>query len=371
MRAAPPTLAALGLATALGIGDGGLAQGAPDAAPPPPHLALVDGLSPRPRREIHDVTHVTVDAKDAALQVLVRFRRPLLDGVFECVHLYVDCDADERTGIGGADLWVRAAFGSRYQRSNAPAPAEGAPPPARLRRSSWSQPEMQEIRGQPGRATWVNHQERRIDPPTVDGTDLRFDVPLDLLAERGLHYNKFVRVRVEAEGSCSESPVWLEYVCADEGMTIALDGRDAEWSGQPRVADVTGELHPDTSEVDMASLEVDHGPSHVHALVRLAADGFGAIAADSDVEDRDRVTVALEPLEGGGHYMDYVQEVVQAGRASIHGFAGRRLVEFSIPRAPEQAAFRVAAWSDAIRIDRVPDKGWAEVGVPPAAFKPR
>ena len=119
------------------------------------------------------------------------------------------------------------------------------------------------------------------------------------------------------------------------------------------------------------SLEVDHDATHVHALVRLAADGFGWHASDGDIDDQDRVTVALEPLESGGRYMRYVQAVVRPPEKSKFGAAHGRQVEFSIPRVTEQTAFRVVAWSDAIRIDRVPDKGWAEVGVPPEAFKPR
>ncbi len=348
------------------------------AAPDPvvgsasPHLVLEDGLSPRPRREIHDVVRVGVVARAAALQVVVRFRRPLLEGIFECVHLYVDCDADEKTGMDGADLWVRAAIGSRYQRTNAPALVEGVPAPARLFRSSWSRPQIQLIRGGPGRRTWVHQLDRRIDPPTVEEAELRFQVPLDLVVAQGLRYNKSVRVRIEAEGSLSESPIWLEYVCADEGTAIELDGNSKEWSGQPRVDDATDELHPDASEVDLASLEVDHDVTHLHALVRLAAEGLGRTGvSDHDVLDRDRVTVALEPLESGGRYMAYVEEVVDAIRTSKFGVALRRNVEFSIPRVTEQTAFRVIAWTDAIRIDKIPDVGWAELDVPPDAFRPR
>jgi len=371
VRPLPIPSASLALAAALAVGAAGVVRGAPDAASIPSRLALDDGLSRRARREIHDVTHVRVEAKDAALDVLVRFRRPLRDGVFECVHVYIDCDADAQTGKDGADLWVRAAVGSRYQRTSASAPLEGAPPPAELRRSSFSVPHTQAIRGGPGLKTWLHKLERRIAPPTVDDTDLRFEVPLDLVAEQGLRYNGFVRLRVEAEGSCSESPLWLEYVCADEGTPIAKDGRDADWSGQARAVDVTGELHPDADEVDLVSLEVDHDASHVHALVRLAGAGFGGAGHDADVDDRDRVTVALEPLGSGRLYMDYAQAVLTTGQASRFGVVGRRMVEFSIPRAPAQTAFRVVAWSDAIRVDKVPDAGWAEVGVPPEAFRPR
>ena len=368
-------LRSIALAVGLSVGPASVALAAPDPPAPgptfPPHLALVDGQTSRPRREIHDVTHVTIDAKAAALEVVVRFRRPLLVGVFECVHLYVDCDADLRTGIDGADLWVRAAFGSRYQRADAPAVVEGTGASARLFRSSWSLPHTQAMRGQKGLESWLHQLDRRVDPPTVEGAELRFQVPLDLLVARGFRYNMFVRVRVEAEGSLSESPIWLEYVCADEGTPIELDGSDAEWSGQPRVLDATEELHPDTSEVDLASLEVDHDATHVHALVRLATDGFGSYEGDGDVEDQDRVTVALEPLESGGRYMGYVEHAIVPPKESKFGVADGALVEFSIPRVPEQTAFRVVAWSDAIRIDRIPQKGWAEVGVPPEAFRPR
>ena len=123
--------------------------------------------------------------------------------------------------------------------------------------------------------------------------------------------------------------------------------------------------------MDLASLVVDHDVDHVHALVRLAAPGFGKAYDDGDVEDRDEVTVALEPLDTGGRYMEYVERTVGTRRRSPHGVAGERTVEFSIPRAPQQSAFRVVAWADAVRVDKVPEWGTVELGVPPEAFKPR
>lgn len=343
----------------------------PPNAPRPSKVEVPDSHSPRPRRRLHDVEHVTLEAGGGVLAVRVRYRQPLVDGVYACVHIYVDCDADETTGLAGADLWVRASFGSRYQRADAPPPVEGAPPAASLRRASWSQPFTQAARDAPMRRSWIHDDGGAVDPPTVTGAALAVDVPLPLLAERGLRYNRFVRVRLEAEGTCSEHPVTLEYVCADEGTRLALDGRVDEWSGQPTVADATGELHPDVAEIDLASLSVDHDADHVHAQVRLAAPGFGLPFDDGDVVDHDEVTVALEPLDTGGRYMDYVARTVGTRRRSDHGVAGDRCVEFSIPRAPQQTAFRVAAWADAIRIDKVPEWGTVEVGVPPEAFKPR
>ncbi len=343
----------------------------PPGAPRPSKLEVPDSHSPRPRRRLHDVDHVTLEAGGGVLAVRVRYRQPLVEGVYACVHVYVDCDADEATGLAGADLWVRASFGSRYQRTDAPPPVEGAPPAASLLRASWSRPFTQAARDTPMRRSWIHDDGGAVDPPVVTGAELAVDVPLSLLAERGLRYNRFVRVRLEAEGTCSEHPVTLSYVCADEGTRLALDGRVDEWSGQPTVADATGELHPDVAEIDLASLSVDHDADHVHALVRLAGPGFGLPFDDGDVVDHDELTVALEPLETGGRYMDYVERTVGTRRRSEHGLAGDRCVEFSIPRAPQQTAFRVAVWADAIRIDKVPEWGTVEVGVPPEAFKPR
>lgn len=351
-------------------GPGG-APALPPNAPRPSRLELDDSHSPRPRRALHDVERVVLEAGGGVLAVEVRFRRPLLEGVYTCVHLYVDCDADAATGVEGADLWVRASYGSRYQRTNAPSPRPGVPAAATLRRASWSQPHEQAARDGKLRRSWLHDEGGQVDPPTVDGATLAFGVPLTLLADRGLRYNRWVRVRLQAEGTCSEHPIALEYVCTDEGTVLDLDGRDDEWSGQPSVADATGELHGDVEEVDLASLAVDHDVDHVHALVRLAGPGFGRAYDDGDVEDRDEVTVALEPLDTGGRYMEYVERTVGTRRRSPHGLAGDRIVEFSVPRAPQQSAFRVVAWADAIRVDKVPEWGAVELGVPPEAFKPR
>ena len=97
--------------------------------------------------------------------------------------------------------------------------------------------------------------------------------------------------------------------------------------------------------------------------------GFGKAYDDGDVEDRDEVTVALEPLDTGGRYMEYVERTVgtRAGPPTASPASGRRVLD---PRAPQQPAFRVAAWADAVRVDKVPEWGTVEVGVPPEAFNP-
>lgn len=362
----------LALAASGGAGPRVVARAAdgPPGPPPPSRVDLVDGVSPRPRRALHDAVAASIAAKAGVLAVAVRMRRPLLEGVFTCVHLYVDCDADERTGLDGMDLWVRAAFGSRYQRANAPPPAPGAPAPAGLRRGSYSHPHTQAERDGRARTTWIHVRGGEIAPPDVTADTIAFAVPLTLLLAQGLRYNRFVRVRLEVEGGLSEHPISLTYVCADEGTPMLADGKPDEWSGQPSVRDATGDLHEDVAEIDLASLAVDHDADRVHALVRLAGPGFNLPYEDADVDDRDTVTVALEPLATGGRYMDYVEHAVRTRVSSRFGAAGDRVVEFSIPRAPPQTAFRVVAWADAIRVDRIPDRGTVDVGVPPEAFRP-
>jgi hypothetical protein len=343
-------------------------------AAPPSRVEVGDPETGRPRRVVHDAVSAVVEAKDGGLVTTVRFRRPLIDGTFQCVHAYVDCDADEATGIRGAEVWARGSVGSRFQRTRAPAPAEGVPAPAALLRASWSRPFAETLRGQaPGGLQWINSA--RLDPAVVSGDALTFRLPVSVLVDRGLRYNPSVRVRLEVEGSCSQHPLAQRYTCADEGTAIRVDGADDDWSGQPRTDRTPGSMHPDAAEVEIASMSVDHDATHVYVLLRLSTAGFLDRSVD-DVADEDQIVVGLEPLGGGSEYMDYQEVVVfpgkpQSTRPDAPAFAvGPRLVEVSIPRRPEQTSFRVLAWSDARRRDKIPDSGWIEVGVPPEALRP-
>jgi hypothetical protein len=128
------------------------------------------------------------------LAVRVRFRRPLVEGVYACLHVYVDCDADETTGLAGADLWVRASFGSRYQRTSTAPPSPDAPAPASIRRASWSQP----YTSSRAFAPVVAAQRGRAGGPADGGR--RDAVRRAAHAARGprARYNRFVRIRLQS-----------------------------------------------------------------------------------------------------------------------------------------------------------------------------
>ena len=57
-----------------------------------------------------------------------------------------------------------------------------------------------------------------------------------------------------------------------------------------------------------------------------------------------------------------------AGRPSFRHHVRGRVVEFAIPRQSEQARFRIIAWTDAHRIDNVPDQGLALLKIPKEAW---
>lgn len=354
-----------------------LAAGPGDAAPPeervvPSRVVAADPLSKRPGREVFDVKRVTLEAAEGRLLVEAEFRRPVVEGVFQTIHVFVDCDGEAKTGMNGADLWVRAAVGSPYQRTSAAPRTEGATAPIDLRRIAWSHVHHFEVRGTSGYDGWL-HQRANDDliPPTVEGAVVRFWIPLRMLVDRGLRYNRSVDVWLTAEGRATEHPIFLDYRCEDEGSPIRLDGDARDWSGQTRVEDDTGDLHPDASEVDVLRLLVDHDADSVHALVRLAGAGLPEERPDDDVEDDDQVSIGVEPLASGGQYGEYLEITKRIDVPNSCAEARKGLVEFSVEREANQGAFRVSAWSDAIRRDKVPDTGWFKVGVTPEALNPK
>ena len=101
---------------------------------------------------------------------------------------------------------------------------------------------------------------------------MQFRFPLELFRTHGLRYNKSVRWRFFTESTISEHPISTEYVCADEGIKIKLDGRVDEWPPIGiKVADKEGDLHPDAAEVDAAC-----------SLHGLEPGGFGLYAGNLD-----------------------------------------------------------------------------------------
>lgn len=72
---------ALALALLLAAGSRGGTPGRVEVADPPTR---------RDRRAIHDAVGLLLAAEEGKIRGEVKMARPLLDGVFTCVHLYFD-----------------------------------------------------------------------------------------------------------------------------------------------------------------------------------------------------------------------------------------------------------------------------------------
>ena len=178
----------------------------------------------------------------------------------------------------------------------------------------------------------------------------------------------------------AEEPVSIDYVCGGKGSPLVLDGRLTDWpTTAPGIKDATGDLHNAAREVDLKSLLVGHDEGHIHAAVTLARVGFGAgVHSEDDIRDMDRIVIGIEPIGDHG-YMKYKEISLYTwespasrqyvpGRPSFRHKIRGRVTEFAVPRNAEQARFRIIAWTDAHRIDMVPDRGLAQLKIPAGAW---
>ena len=340
-------------------------------------LRIEDGNTSNRERAVHDVRSVELRAKDGDVTVTVDFFRPLQEGVFTCVHLYIDCDDDLKTGLynsprdwrqlrlagahasDGWDLALRAAVGSRFRRNSAKAAGSGIPAPLSLRRGSHAFAVTRPVAGGGTRRIW-RYAEGGATPPKIKGKRLVFAFSLHLLRKYGLRYNKSVRVLFMVESSICESPISLDYTCRDAGIPIRVDGVASDWGNGPRIKDKTGELHPAARCVDMSELRADHDEGHLFARVRFARPGFRQFRPGEDVIETDTLYVGIEPL--GARYMRYKEVALSTVSPDplqpVEGVAvaaGAGVVEVSFTRRPEQTKYRVVAWADAGRWDLVPN----------------
>ncbi|MHC4858784.1 MAG: hypothetical protein ACYTDY_01685 [Planctomycetota bacterium] len=327
----------------------------------PPRLQSIDDpLTERSDREVHDVTKVVFDVSEEHVGVAVHFRRPFSEMMFQSATVYVDCDDDAETGKEGAELRVRALAGSRFHPNSWKPDGRGVPPPLEQRRTTFAVVRVRE-QGVERRTSTIWTWKGMLEPPEVVGRVLTFRFPQKLIQNLGQRYNRHVPVRLEVLGSCSEHPVPLRHQAGDEGVDIRIDGQDGDWSGGTRADDPGEELHTDARALDIKRVQVEHSEGWLYVGVWLDRPGFGRdLFPDDDIEDLDRIVVAVEPLLG--RYQEYREHVIRStaprnrGR-NLRSAAGDRFVECAIGRAPEQTSFRVAVWSDALRKDRVPDEG--------------
>ena len=195
--------------------------------------SVTDSSAGYPEYEIHDVEQVDFRVNGKDLEVRAHFARDFKAMMFQSVALYVDCDKNPKTGIRGAELYVRAAVGSRFRPNSWKPTAAGIKPPLEQRRAGYAtlHRARTDVDGRQG-LRWV--WRRPLPAPTVSGKIMSFRFPVSLIRQFGQRYDSKVLVRVAAESTCSESPIPLRHVVSDEGIEIRVDGKDDDWSGGNR-----------------------------------------------------------------------------------------------------------------------------------------
>jgi hypothetical protein len=329
-------------------------------------VILEDPETFRKDREVHDVTAVAFTVLEDTLEVAVRFRRDFGEMMFQAVDLNFDCDQSAASGMDSADLWIRASAGTRFHPNSWP-PEEGARAPLTRLTTTWATVQSYSTGpSSPDGKTWT--WRGSLAAPKINGNRITFLVPLAMVRNAGQRYNRKVPVRLRVEGGASEDPIPLRHLATDEGIDITINGKPDDWGGGTRALDLPSELHPDAAALDIEKVQVDHTPESLLVGVWLMAPGFGRpLAPDDDILDLDRIQVAVEPL--GGEYLGFRQYTFLTGSpnrdiATYKSAAGEKFFEVEIKRPPAQNDFRVIVWSDAVRIDKVPDEGWFELDLP-------
>lgn len=338
-------LPALLLTTAL------LAQSPPPTTGGSAEAVITDPATTSPRHVYGDAFAFRAKAARDRIECVLEMQKPLVEGMFTCVELWIDCDDKPATGLGGRELRIRAAAGSRFQPSSA-VPVHGGRKPIDHLRISGT--ELQPSEG--GGVRWI-HSWVQADPPAVNGNELRFWFPRSLVRDRGDRYHGRIAMRVVVETSCSDQPIERLHVANDDGLPIQIDGSDQDWSAV-RVRDAGDELHPVARCVDLVGLRTEHGDGCVFACVELAESGFASWAADDDVQGLPSVTFLVEPLFPR-YQQPYEVPVFASMRAADGALSagawraacGDRLVEVRLPRQKGQNRLRVIALSDFILND--------------------
>jgi hypothetical protein len=308
----------------------------------------------------------------------VEMSKPHIEGMYTCLHVYLDADANPRTGIEGAEIWLRASVGSRYHpMSFKPKKGKAAKDIQRASLSRVVKGRADEGRG--GGKTWLHTTV--LPKPEIETKKIRFKVSTSVLRSAGARYGSVTGVMAEVETTCTDQPLMLRHVCNDEGVNITLDGRDGDWSHPQIARDPGGELHKVGQILDLTSLRAEHDSDYLYACVQLAEEGLRKDSMNtSDVSRFDGVTFYIEPLfpryqspkklfirYGRGGHPTSPRDVLRSryfGMRNPGGWRGSvsgKTVEIRANRASGQNDFRVWAWSDLRRVDRVPDEGWMKI----------
>lgn len=313
-------------------------------------VTLTDAVSDVPRCADSDARSFSAECLNDKVVCKLTMGKPLIEGMFTCVELWIDCDDKSKTGIDGDELRIRAAVGSRFQ-ANKDDPTNGTKRAIEHVRSSWTR-----IEGVGANRDWI-HESLAGPPPVVEGDSLAFSFPLQLVRERADRYGSTFSMRVVVSTSCSDQPLELLHTCGDAGIPIKVDGSDAEWSA-PAVTDPGNELHPDTRCVDVTSFRLEHDAENLFACVKFAEPGFGDFDNHADVKAYPSVTFFIEPLHP--RYQEPATVVVW-GTTPLHpspapgidwnATKGRDLVEASFRRMSGQNRFRVVMHADLEFVD--------------------
>ena len=240
-------------------------------------------------------------------------------------------------------------------------------------RSGHALPHQYANRPDPG---WLWYGTTSVSRPLVKGDVLYYSFPLELLKRGGLRYSPKVGLRITLDGVIGDEPIWLEYLCEDDGMPIVVDGKDEDWSGGPRRRDATGELHPIARHLDVKDLQVDHGTDALFLRLRLAEPGFEIRPEDADIHVLDFLHLTVEPLGPGG-YMKLCEAVLGRWTAESSGSGyrahlGPGLAEVAVARPAAQTRFRVLAWTEGTRRDVIgAPGGFLSFDVPAEAWSSR
>ena len=323
--------------------------------PPPdlqPHGQFQDGAATQDGRVFGDARELRLACDGDQVKGVLRMARPLVEGVFTCLHLDIDCDDNPKTGLGGDELLIRAAVGSRFQPSSA-RPTNGT-------RAAIDHTRISGTRLVPdghGGKSWL-HMRISADNPLVRGDSLEFAFPLSLVRERGDRYHTRFSVKAHVITSCSDQPIELLHSCSDAGIPIQVDGSDVDWSGDVQ-ADAGDELHVAYRCADLTGLRVEHSDDALFAAVTLAGSGFATWEHDEDVAGVPWVTFLVEPLfpryqepqtvriPGGWDGGDF-----DMGGGSNSSAIGDKCIEARFRRLRGQGRFRVIVHSDVELIDR-------------------
>jgi hypothetical protein len=306
-----------------------------------------------------DVRTLDVEERDGELHFRVTMAAPLSDGMFTCVHVFVDCDARPESGIDGAELWIRAAIGSRFWPNSADLGEEESAP-IELRRATGSEIASG---GHSDGVDWM-HTIRELPKPEVEGATIRFRFPTQLI-EKQTRYDSGYRFRVEVETSSSEQPLLLDHRILDRGLPIQIDGSLDEWLGGDHVSDPGSELHPSIRMLDLTSLRVDHGPGSLFLGIEFDEEGFDSRPSETDVTVFDALRVFVDtPFP---RYQEPLSIRVARGERERTGdgwiaVADDERLEIGIVREDEQRRVIVHVWTDGERRDFVQGGSWLNLG---------